>query len=544
MKIPNQKEEYEKLNKRLSKYLLMLNEIYDEANLEASKIAIATGFSGDGKTFSFKDYPKVKARVNAMLNTYAEEMQSLIYSSTSKEWKQSNLAQDLFADGVLKKKKQTINGKKLERYYQTNPDALKAFQERKDRGMNLSNKIWKQSVDYRRELEAAISCGIENGISAITLSKRVSKFLSDFPSLQKEYTQRFGKANNLYDCEYRSMRLVRSEINMAYRTAEQTRWQQFDFVVGYEIKLSKVHHHRMPDGDICDELAGKYPKDFKWTGWHPNDLCYVVPILKTDDEIWKLDGTPSKNEVTDVPEGFKKWVDNNIHRAKSWSQAPYFIKDNGNYVREDFKANLYDVQEKTFVRKWRTKLAMSRVEYYKSIYPDIPEVRLAAINAYTQVVREGNKGATFREINKRLRSGVLTDYVDIASDLISKGLRDLPKYEGIVYRGTHLSKKKFKEIYLDKIGGIIEEKAFTSTSQFKEAPIQFLSYEGIPKSHTKILFEIKGKNCRDISKISEFNGIFTEQNQYEFLFDKGTKFIMPSPPVEIDEIMYIKMVEL
>jgi len=47
---------------------------------------------------------------------------------------------------------------------------------------------------------------------------------------------------------------------MAYRTAEQTRW-----CVGYEIKLSQSY----PWHDACDTLAGKYPKTFKWTGWHP-----------------------------------------------------------------------------------------------------------------------------------------------------------------------------------------------------------------------------------------------------------------------------------
>lgn len=61
---------------------------------------------------------------------------------------------------------------------------------------------------------------------------------------------------------------------------------------------------------------------------------------------------------------------------------------------------------------------------------------------------------------------------------------------------------------------------------FKEDSLQFLSYEGVPKSHVKVLFEIQGKKGRDISKISEFNGIFTEQNQFEVLFDKGTKFLL------------------
>ena len=309
-----------------------------------------------------------------------------------------------------------------------------------------------------------------------------------------------------------------------------------------QINLSHSH----PCHDICDDLKGRYPKSFKWVGWHPNDLCYVVPIIKSEEKWWEDEGNrgTDNDEITDVPQGFKTWVNDNIQRAKGWNTMPYFMRDNGDFIRADFKVNVYNAQEKSFIRKRRTKIAMSRIEYYQSIYPNIPEVRLAAINAYTQAIREGNKCATFREINKRLRNDNTTEYVDVANDLISKGLKDLPKYNDIVYRGTHLSKKKFNELYLSHVGGgVIEEKAFTSTSPSKDIPMQFLSYDGIPKNHVKILFEIHGKNGRDISKISEFNGIFTETNQKEVLFDKGTKFVLKKTEIR-NGIYEIRMEEL
>lgn len=55
-----------------------------------------------------------------------------------------------------------------------------------------------------------------------------------------------------------------------------------DFILGYEIKLSHSH----PCHDICEDLKGKYPKDFKWTRWHPNDLCYVITISKKGIKEW------------------------------------------------------------------------------------------------------------------------------------------------------------------------------------------------------------------------------------------------------------------
>ena len=107
-----------------------------------------------------------------------------------------------------------------------------------------------------------------------------------------------------------------------------------DFILGYEIKLSHSH----PCHDICDNLKGKYPKDFKWTGWHPNDLCYVIPIIKTEEQFWlpKEERGKDNAEITDVPQGFKTWVANNqdrIARAEKRGTLPYFVKDNRERVK-------------------------------------------------------------------------------------------------------------------------------------------------------------------------------------------------------------------
>ena len=74
-------------------------------------------------------------------------------------------------------------------------------------------------------------------------------------------------------------------------------------MVGYEVKTTQNGKH---ETDICDSLSGKYPKTFKFMGWHPMCLCYAIPLLKTEDEFWSLDDNArSVNEVTDVPYKFK-----------------------------------------------------------------------------------------------------------------------------------------------------------------------------------------------------------------------------------------------
>ena len=549
-KTPNQKRKYGELNKRLAKYVMLVESIYEDLNLEAAKIVGITDFTIDSdRTFMWSDYPQTRKRIRDLQERFVEDIGSVIYSGTSEEWKNSNEVQDLLANKVLQTYGATIGKEKYEILYQPNNDALKAFQQRKDKGFTISDMLWNQSTLYKQELEEAISCAIQKGTSAITLSKQISKYLLDFPQLQKDYKERFGKASRAMDCEYRSIRLAASEINMAYRQAENLRWQQMDFVVGYEIKLSNNHTcNGKPFQDICDILAGKYPKDFQWTGWHPLCRCYKIPILKTEEEFLEWDGrseatTASVNEVKDVPDAFKKWINENIQRAKSWDSAPYFIRDNDKYIREDFKVNVYNKTEKTFVRKRRTNLAMSRVEYYNKIYPHIPEVQQAAVNAYTQAISSGNKRATSREINRRLRNGTEDEYVDVASRLISQALSRLPKYEGVVYRGETMSIKKLQERFLDHIGDVVSDKGFISSSLYMDTPMKFISHAGIPKSHKRVIFEIQSKNGRNISKISEFNGIFTLENQHEILFDKGTKFLVKKRRIEGDGTYRIILVE-
>ena len=286
-KIPNQKKKYQELNSRINRYVVLVEQIYDTLNLDAAKAVSRTEYSSDSnKPFKWSDYPQTKKQIDDIQRHFVEDINAIIYRGTTEEWKNSNEAQDLIANRVLKAYNAQVDREKYKVLYQVNSDALKAFQNRKDKGFNISAKLWQQSMIYKEELEAAISCAIQKGTSAVTLSKQISQYLLDFPSLQKDYKDRYGSAEHIQDCEYRSIRLARSEINMAYRTSENERWKQMDFVVGYEIKLSSSHHSRMPHGDICDRLAGKYPKDFVWTGWHPN--CYSNDSEVLTNRGWKL----------------------------------------------------------------------------------------------------------------------------------------------------------------------------------------------------------------------------------------------------------------
>ncbi len=350
-KIPNQRKANLAHKKRTERYAQLIQQIYDRVAVEAARKAALAGYD-PSKPFSFADDPMMRREIAKLQAQLISEVKAVIMSGTSEEWKESNLVQDLVAKKVLTAYTGTSRmGEEYTRYFKTNPGALKAFQERKDEGMNLSTRVWNLSQQYKVELEDSITAAIAPGMPAVELAAQVKRYLKEpdkrFRRIKEKmedgtvkwHLSKNAKAYHPGQGIYRSsarnaQRLARTEINMAYRTAEQTRWEQFDFVVGYEVKTTQNGKHIE---DICDQLAGKYPKDFVFKGWHPQCMCYTIPILKTEEEFWSLDDTKSINEVKDVPEGFKDWIEDNqerIEKAEARGALPYFIKDNRETVTE------------------------------------------------------------------------------------------------------------------------------------------------------------------------------------------------------------------
>lgn len=224
---------------------------------------------------------------------------------------------------------------------------------------------WKYTGQFRDEIELGLDVGIRQGRSADEMSRDLRGYLQQPDKLFRRVRDAYGvlrlsqaakayhPGRGVYRSSYKNARrLAATETNIAYHTADYLRWQQLDFVVGIRVELSNNHTlNGRPFHDICDELSaprgsnntggrGCYPKDFKFTGWHPLCRCHALTILKTDDEIAEdtrriLAGEPtdtgSVDRVDDVPQEFKEWVDSNAGRitgAANRGTLPYFIRDN------------------------------------------------------------------------------------------------------------------------------------------------------------------------------------------------------------------------
>lgn len=336
-------------NKTMEHYAMLIQQLFGIALndfIQAATLA-SDDYSGN-EIFNFDNYPITRAAVQNIVNTLANNVNATVINGCKAVWDISNKKNNALVDELFKGK--TLTDEQKIRYFQNNESALKAFTERKYNGLRLSDRVWNIVGGYKNDIENALSVSIEKGQSAHALAKEVQQYLNEPNKLFRRVRDEFGElqlsknaknyhpGQGVYRSSYKNaMRLARTEINMAYHTADNTRWQQFDFVVGIEIKTS--HNH--PEQDICDQLAGRYPKDFKFVGWHPHCRCYQKSILKTEEEMDKdadrmrqheEPTAKSVNSVSDVPDGFKGWVSDNEEKIKRAKNKPYFITDNKQYV--------------------------------------------------------------------------------------------------------------------------------------------------------------------------------------------------------------------
>lgn len=360
------------LFRRTEGYAANVRAVYRDVLMQIINLVKNTELES-GKPFSFADYG-YSEQVTPMLRNMYSRIYQTIRKGVEREWLKSNEHTDELVKAVFGE--QSVESPFFAKYFQHNQEAMNAFFSRKTGkdGLNLSQRVWRYTGAYKKELENTLDLAIGEGTAANRMATVIQKYLNDPDRWYRRFRVKVGEDEDgnpiygrkwkrrVYDKEsksykwiddnpkdyhpgrgvYRSsyrnaQRLARTETNIAYRTAEYDRWQDMHFVIGIEIKLSNNH----PVPDICDDLKGIYPKTFKWTGWHPNCRCYQVPVLATHGELDKMldnildgkspNGVKCADEVTDIPKPFVRWARDNTERmekAKANGTLPYFYKDN------------------------------------------------------------------------------------------------------------------------------------------------------------------------------------------------------------------------
>lgn len=470
----------------------------------------------EGEMYSFDAQKEsMQKKVEALLRQLHSVVTTAIKRGIVLEWDKANeecdkLVQSCFGKDVLSSTAFTA-------WTNRNENAQQSFINRAEKGLNLSQRVWQNVQQLRDEMEVAMTVAIGEGNSAASMSRKVRQYLND-PDLmfrrfrykdengewQRKWKKRIkdeatGKYKWIdYDKDsykvgagvYKSsaknaMRVTRTETNIAYRRADHERWSQMDFVLGQRVNLSRSH----PKKDICDKLAGDYPKDFVFDGWHPQCFCYVTPItlppeetahltkMMLNGEDWRkeLKRLVRGREIKSYPDNFKEWVNDNadkIAASKARGTEPYFIKNNAKAIDkilnpeqtpsiEEIAAKRHEERtpekEKELREYWSKKVADGEERRKKQAILDKAAERHAARTP--EQIAEIQQRAAERQKKHALIKKTANNVLKVANDYAEVDFADLEKY---INDGNLDAMQKQTKIVAQQIAGVKADEKFLS----------------------------------------------------------------------------------
>lgn len=365
------KKEKEQLNLLFAVYNKRLGRLYSDYVKKLTSLGYGEDVLESDALFNFDNFPQLKARLDDIFNDYYQNSilcyKSGITDGVALAYNHDNV--DLGAFSIL-------SDKALRQARITAAETFISNRLKAKLGLNLAQTVWNYCSQTKGEFEMAMSNviadGLKQGTSAEELGKALRRYLNNPDMMYRRYhtikVQKNGQKKDVVTWRrrriidgkvrfveeplekvgmgvYRSarknaLRVARTEINAAYHKARNDRWTKEPFVIGQYIHTSPQHPHE----DICDDLEGRYPKDFDWESWHPQCMCTSYPIMIDGEEkkqFYKrlMAGEDMANyvspfAVTDVPDAYKQYIQDNadaIVKAGERGKLAWHLRDNTKY---------------------------------------------------------------------------------------------------------------------------------------------------------------------------------------------------------------------
>ena len=236
----------------------------------------------------------IEKQIERLLDDLHGQLVSNMTDTVTDVWNLGNKKADDLVSGYIKD--MAISDVLKDKMFSRNADALNALLKRKDEfGKTISSRVWNITNGTMDNLEYYLSSGLSVGRPAALISQDIRQLLNEPDRRFRRVRDENGKlvlsrpmkdyhpGQGVYRSSYKNaLRLAATETNKAFRTADYERWRNMDFVKGIEVDRSPSNHGPCP---VCDAKAGEYPKDFKFTGWHPFCICIATPIMMDHEEF-------------------------------------------------------------------------------------------------------------------------------------------------------------------------------------------------------------------------------------------------------------------
>lgn len=338
-----------------------LRKLYGDTYRAAVEIKAVRKAIEEGQEFTWDGNPAAAKQLQRLLDTMGQQTNAYLRNATSRAWTEGeegvhNTLAAVFATNPKSEEEiERITEKAREDMRKRGASGHNYFNEKRG-GLTISDRVWNISDTARNEIEAIIQNGILEGKNPDQIAKSVQPYLREphklFRRVRNKETgelelsqaaKKYKPGRGVYRSAYKNaMRLARTEVTAAYRRAEWETYQNNPLITGYRIELSNNHTTLVkgvpvPFHDICDEMVGVYPKTFLWTGWHPQCRCRMIPVFISKADFkdrmkalaaGKLKDWKPKSTTTDMPENFKKWIQDNSDRIAAARALPYWMQNN------------------------------------------------------------------------------------------------------------------------------------------------------------------------------------------------------------------------
>ncbi len=267
-------------------------------------------------------------------------LESMLYANISAfqkdGWERAERKNDDFISQFIKG--MAISSATKDGMFTHNLSAFEALKNDIDsNGLKLSDRVWNITQQTKSQLEFYLDSGVVSGRNSNGISSDIRQILHNpqkrFRRIRNEKGELvlsqpmkdYHPGQGVYRSAYKNaLRTSATTTNTAYRSADYERWSKQDFILGIEIQRSA--NNRGPC-KICDAMVGKYPKTFKFTGFHPFCICFATPITMEPENFADFllnDTVPKEQVITDIPQGAKGFVNEN----KDGLQSAFWYKDN------------------------------------------------------------------------------------------------------------------------------------------------------------------------------------------------------------------------
>ena len=365
------KQQKEQLNNLFAVYNKRLGRLYSDYVKKLTSLGYGEDVLEDDALFNFDNFPQLKARLNDIFNDYYQNS-LLCYKSGITD----SVALAYNHDEMVIGGYSVLTDKAIRVARDTAAATFISNRLKTKNGLNLAQIVWNYCQQTKSEFEMAMSNtiadGIKQGSSAEEIGKSIRRYLNDPDMMYRRYhtikVQKNGKKKDVVTWRrrriidgkvrfveeplekvgmgvYRSarknaLRVARTEINAAYHKARNERWQNEPFVIGQYIHVSPQHNI----DDICNDLEGRYPKDYIWVSWHAQCICTSDPITiqgEEKKEFYKrlMAGEDMSNYVSPfavltMPEKYNQYIKDNseaIVKAGMRGKLAWHLQDNTKY---------------------------------------------------------------------------------------------------------------------------------------------------------------------------------------------------------------------